>query len=165
MRPSRSGNSCTAARSGRDRDADHVDRADRLSLHRLTFREPLDRPQPVAVARGVLEALVGGGFAHLLLESAANRAVVAGEELDHLVDDLAVVGLRDVADARRVAAFDVVVEARDPAVPSRLRPLAGAVAEDAIEYVERLAHRLRVRVRAEVHDARRWRSRVNITRG
>ena len=66
----------------------------------------------------------------------------------------AVVLLRDVADARREAAIDVVVEARNPAVPARLRPLARAVAEDAVEDVERLAHLLRVRVRAEVPDSR-----------
>ena len=34
-----------------------------------------------------------------------------------------------------------------------LRPLAGAELEDAVEHVERLAHLLRVRVRAEVEDA------------
>ena len=34
-----------------------------------------------------------------------------------------------------------------------LRPLARPVAEDAVEHVERLAHLLRVRVRAEVDDA------------
>ena len=33
-----------------------------------------------------------------------------------------------------------------------LRPLAGPVREDAVEHVERLAHLLRVRVRAEVDD-------------
>jgi hypothetical protein len=46
----------------------------------------------------------------------------------------------------------VEVEARDPGVAARLRPLAGAVLEDAVEHVERLAHLLRVRVRAEVDD-------------
>ena len=38
-------------------------------------------------------------------------------------------------------------------MPARLRPLAGPVREDAVEHVERLAHLLRVRVRAEVDDA------------
>ncbi len=38
-------------------------------------------------------------------------------------------------------------------MPARLRPLARPVAEDAVEDVERLAHLLRVRVRAEVPDA------------
>ena len=135
---------------GRDRDADHVDRADRLALDRLALGEPLDRAQPVAVARGVLEALLGRGLAHLLLEPPADRPVVARQELDHLVDQLAVVLLRDVADARRVAALDVEVEARDAAVPAGLRAFARPVAEDAVQHVERLAHLLRVRVRAEV---------------
>ena len=38
-------------------------------------------------------------------------------------------------------------------MPARLRPLARPVAEDAVQDVERLAHLLRVRVRAEVDDA------------
>ena len=45
------------------------------------------------------------------------------------------------------------VEARDAAVPAGLRPLARPVAEDPVQHVERLAHLLRVRVRAEVDDA------------
>ena len=65
----------------------------------------------------------------------------------------AVVLLRHVADAGRQAALDVVVEARDPAVAAGLRALARPVGEDAVQDVERLAHLLRVRVRAEVDDA------------
>ena len=38
-------------------------------------------------------------------------------------------------------------------MPPRLRPLAGAVREDPVQHVERLAHLLRVRVGTEVHDA------------
>ena len=64
----------------------------------------------------------------------------------------AVVLDRDVPDTRREAAVDVEVEARDAAVPSRLRSLARPVTEDAVKHVERLAHLLRVRVRAEVPD-------------
>src|SRR5205807_637057 len=82
-----------------------------------------------------------------------DRPVVAGEELDHLVDHLAVVLFRDVAHAGRVTPFDVVVEARDTAVPAGLRPLARPVAEHTVQYVEGLAHLLRVRERAEVPDA------------
>ena len=63
-----------------------------------------------------------------------------------------VVLLRDVADARRQAAVDVVVEARDAGMAPRLRAFAGPVREDAVEDVEGLAHLLRVRVRAEVDD-------------
>jgi hypothetical protein len=46
----------------------------------------------------------------------------------------------------------VVVETRDPRVPSRLRAFTGPVGEDPVENVERLPHLLRVRVRPEVDD-------------
>ncbi len=78
---------------------------------------------------------------------------LAAEELDDPVDDPAVVLLGHVADARREAALDVEVEARNPGVAARLRPLAGPVGEGAVQDVERLAHLLRVGVRAEVDDA------------
>src|SRR5262249_42050339 len=61
--------------------------------------------------------------------------------------------LRDVLHAGGETALDVVVEARDAAVATGLGPLTRAVAEDAVEHVERLAHLLRVRVRPEVEDA------------
>ena len=122
-------------------------------LDRLPLGEPLDRAQPVSVARRVLEPLLGRRLAHLPLELAPDRPVVSREELDHAVDDSPVVLLRDVADAGREAALDVVVETRDAAVPPGLRPLARPVAEDAVQDVERLAHLLRVRVRPEVDDA------------
>ena len=135
------------------READHVHGPDRLPLDRLALDEVLDREQPVAVARGVLEPLLAGRRLHPPLELALDRLHVAGEELDHAVDDAAVVLRRHVPDAGRETAVDVVVEARDAAVAARLRPLARPVAEDAVEDVERLAHLLRVRVRAEVPDA------------
>ena len=154
---------------------DHLAAAEREDLHRravavggdadarrssrsragppLPLGEVLDREEPVPVARRILEALVGGGLAHLPLQLAHDRARVAGEEVDHALDDLPVGVLRDVADTRRVAALDVEVEARDPGVAARLRALARPELEDAVEHVERLAHLLRVRVRAEVEDA------------
>ena len=134
-------------------DPDHVDRADRALVGGLPLRQVPDREQPVAVARRLLEPMRLGGRVHLLLELAQDRPRLAREELDHTVDDRAVVVLRDVADARGQAALDVVVEARDPGVAARLRPLARPVGEDAVQDVERLAHLLRVRVRAEVDDA------------
>src|SRR5262245_3778061 len=112
-----------------------------------------DSAQPVAVAGGFLEALTVGGLVHLPLELTLDRPRVTGEEVDDAVDDLGVGLLRDVADARRVAALDVVVEAGNPRVAAWLRPLARAVLEDPVEHVERLAHLLRVRVWAEVGDA------------
>ena len=136
-----------------DGDADDVDRADRLPLDCLPLAQPLDRRETVPVARCVLEPLLGRRLAHLLLESPPDRAVVARQELDHLLDQLAVVLLRDVTDARRMAALDVEVEARDAAVPTRLRALARPVPEHPVEHVERLAHLLRVRIGPEVDDA------------
>src|SRR5205823_5213921 len=130
---------------GRDGDPDDVDRPDRLPLDGLPLRQALDRAQPVPVARRVLEALLRRRLAHLLLEPPADRAIVARQELDHLVDDLAVLLLRDVADAGGVAALDVVVEARDAAVAARLGPLAWPVTEDPVQDVEGLAHLLRIR--------------------
>ena len=134
-------------------NADDVDRARLAAVCALTLRELLDREEPVAVARRMLEALLLGRLAHPLLEGAHDRLRVAGEELDHLVDQLAVELRRDVAHARRVTALDVVVEAGNAGVPARLRALAGPELEDAVEHVERLAYLLRVRVRAEVDDS------------
>ena len=58
--------------------------------------------------------------------------------------------LVDVADAGRPAALDVVVQARRARAPAGLDALAGAEQEDLLEQVERAAHALGVRVRAEV---------------
>ena len=132
---------------------DDVDRPDRALVRRLPLGQVAHREEAVAVARRLLEALVVGGVLHLPLELAQDRPRLSREELHHLLDDQPVVLLRDVSDARRQAAFDVVVEARDPGVPSRLRPFAGPVREDTVEHVERLAHLLGVRVRPEVGDA------------
>ena len=123
-------------------------------LGRLPLGEVLDREQPVAVARRLLEPLVRGRLAHLPLELALGSAA-SSPERNSITPSITspVVLLRDVADARREAALDVVVEARDAAVAPGLRPLARPVPEDAVEHVERLAHLLRVRVRAEVDDA------------
>ena len=74
----------------------------------------------------------------------------AREEVDHAVDALAVVLPGDVADAGRLAALDVVVEARAAAAPPRLRTRAGAEHEHLREHLERRAHALGVGVRAEV---------------
>ena len=124
----------------------------RLSA-RLALREALDREQAVAVPGRLLEPLVGGRLAHAALELPADRPRLAGEELDDPVDDRPVVLLGDCADARRRAPLDVEVEARDPGVTAGLRPLARSELEDPVEDVERLAHLLRVRVRAEVDRA------------
>ena len=134
-------------------DPDHVDRPDRALVGRLPLGEVPHREETVPVARRLLEALVLGRQLHLLLELAQDRPRLAGQELDHAVDHAPVVLLGHVPDARRQAALDVVVEARNPGVAPGLRALARPVRKDAVQDVERLAHLLRVRVRAEVDDA------------
>ena len=69
------------------READHVDRPDRLPLDRLPLDEVLDREEAVSIARGILEALLRRSLLHLPLELALDRLHVAGEELDHAVDE------------------------------------------------------------------------------
>ena len=148
-----------------DCEADHVDRPDRALVGGLALREALDRAEPVAVARRLLEALLGSRLAHTPLQGSPDRTSLAGEELDHAVDDLAVRLLRDRADARSGAPLDMEVEARDPRVPARPRAFARPELEDAVEHVEGLAHLLRIRIRAEVDRSPPVPSRVNITRG
>ena len=87
---------------------------------------------------------------HLGLELLLEAPVAARQEVDDLVDQRAVVLLGDVADARRQAALDVVVEARDAGRPARLGPLAGTAREDPPDQAERVAHLVRVREGPEV---------------
>src|SRR5206468_3157171 len=134
-------------------EADHVGGAARLALDRLALDEVLHGEEPIAIAGGVLEPLLPRRLVHLLLELALDRPYIAREKLDHVVDDRAVVLLRDVADTGGEAAVDVVVEAWNARVPARLRAFAGPVWKDPVQDVEGLAHLLGVRVRAEVPDA------------
>ena len=107
--------------------------------------------QPVALERRLLVVLLAGGEVHPPLEVALDLRGSGrrGSAID-AVDALAVLLLGDVADAGRPAALDVVVEARRARAPARLGALAGAEQEDLAEQVERPAHALGVRVRAEV---------------
>jgi hypothetical protein len=136
-----------------DREPDDVHRPDVAAVRSLPVGEVANGEQSVAVARRLLEALVGCGLAHALRQLCLDGLGVPGEEADDAVDDVGVALLRDGADARRKAAVDVEVEAGDPRVPSRARPLARPEPEDTVQHVERLAHLLRVRVRPEVHRA------------
>ena len=64
-----------------EREPEHVDVADVAPVGRLPLGEVLDREEPVAVARRLLEALLVGRLAHPPLELALDRLGVAGEEL------------------------------------------------------------------------------------
>ena len=141
---------CTVAVN---REPDHVDRLGPALRCGLALGEMTHGEEPVAIPGGVFETLLGSRDRHLALELGGDRLRVSREEVDHAVDDPAVLLRRDLAHARGETAVDVVVEAGDPRVPAWTRPLTRAKAEGAVEHVERLAHLLRVRIRAEVHDA------------
>ena len=134
-------------------DRDQVGRLQRLPGDAAALHQRADRLEAVAVDRRPLELLAGGGLGHLALQVALDVAIAAGEEVDDRLDVAPVLLAVDVADARRLAALDVVVEARNPRSPPRLRALAGPVLEQLAEQVERLAHPARARERPEVDAA------------
>src|SRR5207344_2807580 len=105
-----------------------------------------DREEPVPEPRRLFEALLGCGIAHPLFDPRLNRLGVAFEEADHSVDDLAIRVPGDVVHAGRVAALDVEVEAGDPRMPPRLRPLARSELKDAVQDVQRAAYLFRIRI-------------------
>ena len=119
----------------------------------LPLEQVLHRREPVSIPGRLLELLLVGRLLHRALQAALNRIGVAGKELDHRVDQDTVVGGRDQPDAGRIAAIDVVIEARNARAPAWLRPFAGTETEDPVQHVERAAHLLGVRVRTEVEDA------------
>ena len=137
-----------------DRHPDHVGASQRTARHLLALHQAADGVQPVAEERRPLEVLRLGRLLHLVLEVAGDLLVAAGEEADDPVDVAPVLLLVDVADAGRLAALDVVVEAGHAGAPARLRPLAGAVLEELPEQVEGLPHPLGGREGAEVGAVR-----------
>src|SRR5581483_2359750 len=74
-----------------DRDPEHVDGPNRAAIGGLPFGEMADRVEAVAVAGGILESLVLRRLPHLPLELALDRPRLPGQELDHAIDDLALV--------------------------------------------------------------------------
>ena len=113
-----------------ERDGDRVERPDRLVGDALALEQRVDGAQAVALERGLLELLRGGGGAHARLQVALDRAVAPGEEVDDAVDVAAVVLLGHIPHAGGLAALDVVVQARAAAAPPGLGPGAGAEHED-----------------------------------
>jgi hypothetical protein len=136
-----------------ERKPNHVRGTHGPLVRRLPGRERVDRLQPVPIASRILVSLLGRSFLHFLLQRACDRAGVSTKKRDHRVDHFPVRLTRDRANARRRTAFDVEVETRRARVATWRWPLAGAKLEDAVEHIQRLAHLLRVRVRAEVHGA------------
>ena len=124
------------------RDADQVGGADRAAGDALSLEQRADRLQAVAVQRRALVLVRVGRLLHLALLLGLDLAVSAGEEVADRLDVAAVLLAVDVADARRPAALDEVVEAGIAGAPPRLGPVAGAVLEELAQQVEGLAHAL-----------------------
>ena len=136
----------------------HPDDVDVLVLvaHHLL---PLDRSshgrQAIPQTCRLLELHLAGRCGHLGLETLQHRLDVAVEELHELGDQMVVVGLGDLADARTGALLDVEQQTRfaELLVPVELVVRAGADGERPQQFVERVADGVRVRVRAEVPRA------------
>jgi hypothetical protein len=112
---------------------------------------PLDGVELIAEPCGLLEVELRRRGRHVGLELGEHRSRLAVEERREPVHELAMVVDPDLPGARRRAAVDVEQQA-GPARPRCpvVDPLAaGADREDPQEQVERLADRVRVRVRAE----------------
>ncbi len=122
---------------------------------RLLLQRPLQRAEVVAQPGRALEVLGVAGLVHLALDALDERTGLAGHEVAEVVDDLAVLVGRHVADARGRALADVAEQARPADLP---RPLEDTVAarahrEDAQQDVDGLADRPGVAVGAEVAGA------------
>src|SRR6185312_8304455 len=127
-----------------------IEGADRVAGHPAPLQQRAHGLKAVALDRRLLELLARGRLAHAPLDVALDLREAPGEEVAHTVDRLRVLLARDVADAGRPAALDVVVEAGATAAPPGLRAGAGAELEHLREHLERRAHALGVRVGAEV---------------
>ena len=137
-----------------DRQSDHVDRADGAPVGTLALGQALDREEPVAVPSRILVALLLPQASRIRCSSDRTIERVSPERKSITPSICSpVLLLRDRRDAGRRAPLDVEVEARDPRVAARLRPFTRPELEHTVEHVERLAHLLRIRVRAEVDRA------------
>ena len=96
-----------------------------IGRRHLAFHQVPHGAEPVAEHRRLLVLLRARGRAHLGLELILQAAVPPRQERDDLVDQAPVVLLADVADARRQAPLDVVIQARNPGRPAGSGPSQG----------------------------------------
>ncbi len=116
-------------------DREHVRFGDRARIDALLALDRRQRADPVAQPRRLLEFKPGGGLAHLVRESLADRAAAAGKEVAGLADQFGIVVERDLAGARAGAALDLIEQAGPGAVlVEAVR--AGAQQERALQRVE-----------------------------
>ena len=136
-------------------ERDHVGVGAVAQHHRLLLQRLGEGAEVVAQARRLLEVERLGGGVHLPLDAPGERGGVAGHEVAEVVDDLAVLLGRHVADAGSRALVDVAQQAGTTDLG---RPLEDAVAarahrEHPQQQVDGLADRPGVAVGAEVAGA------------
>ncbi len=94
------------------READDVPVLSRQARHALSFADLLQLIDLPLVPGGALELEPLRRAPHALLERPPRGAGIALQEAHHLVDHRAILLLRDVPHARRLAAIDVIIETR-----------------------------------------------------
>src|SRR5262249_30233848 len=113
---------------------------DRPRIDPLRTLDERERCNAVAINGGRLEVEPLGGQLHLLLHLDADGLAAPGKEADRLVDQLAVLTVRDDAGAGRRATLDLIEEA-GPRAALVKGVGAGADQEGALHCVDRAAHR------------------------
>ena len=123
--------------------------------HLLRLHRPLDRPDLVAQDDSPLELHLLGRGLHLLLQGPDHDLLAAFEERLDLGDVGPIRGLVDRLDARRLAALDVVQQARPLEGPLAVPDVdrAGPEREEAPDEVHRLVDAAGRRVRPEIAAA------------
>ena len=109
---------------------------DAVAVDRLIGRYVRECLQPVAKARGALELEPVGGLQHHPLQLGTHGLALAAQEFDGLVNEHGVVGLADLASARRRAALDLVQQTRPGAAVEHTIG-AGAQQKRTLQRVDR----------------------------
>ena len=106
----------------------------------------------IANSRRRFKIVVLGGLGHFALQTRQQRFLFTFEEQHDLVDRSVVLFFGLIADARREATLDVILQARTLAPPVD-RFAAGPQRKDRTHEIDQLAQAVRVGVRAEIARA------------
>ena len=118
----------------------------------LAFGHAAHRHDAIAQMRGGLVVQATGRVRHLRIEPLEQPVLLAFEKQHDLVDELVVFRFALIADARREAAFDVILQA-GPLPFSVDRFATGAQRKDHPHEVDQFAQAVSIGVRAEVTGA------------
>ena len=123
-------------------------------LHGLLVQHARERPHLIAQGRGLFEAQFDRGLLHARLDLAHHVLRLAVEKAHGALHIGRVFFLAQGLHARRRAAPDLMQQARPRAVGEH-RVFAGPQAKDLLQYLDGLAHRPGVGIRAEIPAAAR----------